>query len=72
MIVFLAKHPDSKTVALVNSKMAFPTASWKVEKKQIFLSKRLLLQNKFYEVNMNQRLNLKDCYMTIAILVDYS
>ena len=32
---FLAKHPDSKTVALVNSKMAFPTANWKVEKTDI-------------------------------------
>ncbi|MCT6827930.1 MAG: 5-formyltetrahydrofolate cyclo-ligase, partial [Lactobacillus helsingborgensis] len=28
---FLAKHPQSKTVALVNSKMIFETASWQVE-----------------------------------------
>lgn len=28
---FLAKHPNSKTVAVVNSKMAFETAKWTVE-----------------------------------------
>ncbi|KJY55151.1 5-formyltetrahydrofolate cyclo-ligase [Lactobacillus kullabergensis] len=28
---FLAKHPSSKTVALVNSKMIFKTAAWKIE-----------------------------------------
>ena len=28
---FLSKHPNSKTVALANSKMIFKTAPWKVE-----------------------------------------
>ncbi|MDF7639142.1 5-formyltetrahydrofolate cyclo-ligase [Lactobacillus sp. ESL0791] len=32
---FLAKHPASQTVALVNSKMSFQTAVWPVEKTDV-------------------------------------